>query len=804
MFNALSSSSRILPICLAVLAMILSGCKSPEERAVAHFQSAKSLAAAGDLVRAQVELRNVFELNGFHKEARVMYAEIALETGDTKQAYGNYLRLVEQYPNTIEARFVLAEMAVAAQNWAELNRHGSAAIELAPNHPRSTALRIMINYRDALEGRNAEESAAVVRKAKEALASDPGLVVAHHVVMDSALRSGRPEEALPHASYLLERNPLDKDLRVLRLGLLHNLGDSAETEAELEAFYGLFPKDQQVSDMLLSWHLAEGNLARVEALLRTRASEINAGPSGHMAVVSFLESSYGKEAAREELARLISVHGEKELARYYRAVMATLNYADPYRDPNQALSDLQTVLADAPATDLMSEARMMLARVLIDSENSDEARSVVEEILTQDPGSVAALRTRARWRLDEQKPQEAILDLRYALNQSPRDTEVLTLMAEAQLALGNEALAQQRLALAMEYSDGATRETLTYARYLVTRDRLVVAKKILSEAFDRQNSNLSIATLLGEVLVQKKDYRELNMLVEKLNQMNSPEANALSQQIVARAPFSLVTKRNDEKALQMVLQVLSIQLENGRLAEARRYIDILREDDPHHPILMLYDADLAGLEQRFSAAIPLYQGILEQEPKADQVVQKLYVSHVNLGQMAMADQVLANGLREMPTSVPLRILQAAQFEQNGALTDAIGLYDRLLSEFPQDQILMNNIAALLAETDDEADLLRAQELVDELANSPLPEIWDTIGWVHVKSGNIAHGIEKLEAAALQMPENGLVQMHLGLAYLKADRSLEARKKLTIAIELLDNRHKEERQLMREKLDKLNS
>ena len=101
---------KIIPIML-VAVLTLSACKSSEERAEEYYQSGLELIEAGDYERGMVELRNVFEFDGSHRDARFLLASIMLENGNIRGAYGQFLRLAEQYPNDAETRILLSEMA---------------------------------------------------------------------------------------------------------------------------------------------------------------------------------------------------------------------------------------------------------------------------------------------------------------------------------------------------------------------------------------------------------------------------------------------------------------------------------------------------------------------------------------------------------------------------------------------------------------------------------------------------------------------------------------------------------------------
>ena len=134
-----------LPAALLAAALSLSACKSSEEKAEAFYQSALQLMDQGDVDGAMVELRNVFQYNGFHKDARKLYADTLLERGEVAEAYSQYLRLIEQYPDTIEVRQTLAEIAMTSSDWAEFDRHSQEAIRLAPEDRGLPAMLHRIN-----------------------------------------------------------------------------------------------------------------------------------------------------------------------------------------------------------------------------------------------------------------------------------------------------------------------------------------------------------------------------------------------------------------------------------------------------------------------------------------------------------------------------------------------------------------------------------------------------------------------------------------------------------------------------------
>ena len=117
------------------LGFSLAGCKTSAERADEYYQSGLELLEQGDTDRAIVQFRNVFDIEGTHYEARKVLAETFRNKGDSGQAYSQYLRLAEQYPDDLATRIALARMAFVAQRRDEFTRHTTRAIEIAPEDP---------------------------------------------------------------------------------------------------------------------------------------------------------------------------------------------------------------------------------------------------------------------------------------------------------------------------------------------------------------------------------------------------------------------------------------------------------------------------------------------------------------------------------------------------------------------------------------------------------------------------------------------------------------------------------------------
>jgi tetratricopeptide (TPR) repeat protein len=275
--------------------LALAACDTAEERAEDHYQRAVALLAAGDDERAMVEFRNVFRLNGEHTAARLAYAGALRENGEIREAYGQYLRAVEQEPQGLESRLALIELALQVQDFPAAADSVAEAYAIAPGDPRIRAYKATVDFRSG-------DRAGAVAMAEGVVAEDPAIVPAQMVLIADRFSAGAAAEALALADAALAHAPADASLHLVRLSALEALGDTDGAGAELTRMAELFPEDEGVRRALIQWHLRSGDTDGAEAVLRTAAD--NAAPDDPapvLTVVQFLLELRGAQAARAEL-----------------------------------------------------------------------------------------------------------------------------------------------------------------------------------------------------------------------------------------------------------------------------------------------------------------------------------------------------------------------------------------------------------------------------------------------------------------------------------------------------------------------
>ncbi|MEL0438419.1 tetratricopeptide repeat protein [Phycobacter sp. K97] len=774
----------------------LAACQSSEERAEAYYQSALELLEEGDVERALIELRNVFDNNTLHREARRLYADLVLESGNVREAYGQYLRLVEQYPDAIDVRRLLAEIALDLNNFSEVTRHGTALYEAAPDVPEHQALMIFINYRDARQRQNNVDAGQEVEKAEALLDEHPKLSTALRILVDWHATSPSPMRAIPYLDRLLELYPDSQPLHMARLAVLQRAGETEEIGKQLHWLYERFPEDSVIADQLVLWYRAKRDFDTLETFLRDRAGDFDGPIAGHIAVVELLAQTRGRDAALAELNSLAEANGDTDLSRRYALQAALLEFNAGERE--QAIATMSRIVEEAEQVDLINEARISLSRMKAATGYADEARALVEEVLESDPGNVPGLVARAAWNIREDKLSEAITGLRQALDQDPRNSETLILLAEAHQKMGNIELAEQRLAQAVEVTNAAPREALIYGRYQIAREQLAAAEQVLTDSF-RTFGDLEVARLLGQVLLQRGDFEGARGILDRLANSENPNAAPLARALQAAIMFNqnrveeglaflrqTADVEGENGEFVSALQILRVQMMSGRLEDARNQLAVMRSQFPENLALRLLEGNLAGLEGKPEEAIQIYQTLHDEHPDQPIVLQRLYSSLRENGRGDEAKAILQAGLERQPDAHPLLMLRAYELELEQQEEGAIEVYERLYKEDPDSLIVANNLASMLAmHRDNPEDVKRAYTIAQRLNGTKIPAMLDTLGWVQTLNGEYDAAILNLQAAVRGLPNNPTVAFNLAQAYAKAGRIEEARAELQRGFDLAD-------------------
>lgn len=770
---------------------LVSGCDNAEDRAETHYQSALELIEKGDYDRATVEFRNVFKFNGEHREARSTFAAMHRQLGNYRDAIGQYLRLVEQFPDDLQGNLALAEMYAEIGNWDEMDRFVAKLQEIAPELAATRALVVIERYRNAVTDRNPELASLAAQDAADLQEILPNYIMLRQVVIDDNIRRGDLEGALRELNASLEIEENNPSLYAVRLSVLAALGDGLAVEEQLLDNIKRFPDDDQYRIALVRFYVSQQQLDQAEAFLRGAIDPEDTDPTTRLTLLRFLTDLRGNEVALQELDAMIAMGVADPVFRSLRAGIVF-----EMGDYERAISDSRILLSELDRTQEYRRIQVHLARMLRDVGDIPASRQLVDEILLEDPSQVEALKMKAEWQIADDQTGQAIVGLRTALDQAPNDPDVFTLLARAHDRDGNQELVGEMLSLAVEAANQAPEQSLRYARYLISNQKLGPAESILIDALRRAPTNGEVLFELGRAYLGLGEWGRLEQVIATLERLGNDatraQANGLKAQMLAAqqrsgeaVAFLESLVAQGEGGFDASVSIVRAYLATNAPERAKSYIVERLAETPGDNGLRFLDAAIDTNLGNIAQAEATYRAILADDPGEIRVWLGLFRLLNDTGRPVEARAVVDQSLQAVPEAVTMKWVKASLLEQDGDIAGAVEIYEELYAFDSANMIVANNLASLLVNLDQGPDTVnRAFVIARRLRGSDVPAYQDTYGWLSYLRGDYVEAIRALEPAAAALVEDPQVQYHLAKAVLANDQTLRARDLFAQVLEMV--------------------
>lgn len=783
--------SRFVLVAPVVALAALAACQSAEERAEEHYQNAVELVEAGDPERAIVELRNTIELNPQHIEARRLFARTQLESGDFGGALRNLTFVAESLPTDVGSRIELARLTSEMRRWDEFSRFVTRANEVAPDDPDVRMYWLVEQFRTAISEDDSARRQALAADLEAMRDERPDVLLLRRVLLDHYLLEQRLSSALEEVEAAIALAPEARDLIQVRLGLLDSLDRDEDVERQLLDLLAADSGDELALQSLVRWYASRGEFDKATEVLRARAIEDGADTEERVGYVMFVNQTQGADATRAAIAELLEQDRDTEIL---RALRAGLDFDAGERDA--AITELEAIVSGAEtSTETIRDIKVTLARLLAQTGNVVGARQRLEEVLTEDPTHVEGLKLRAGFLIDQDDPDGAITVLRTALDQAPQDPQIMTLMARAYLRSGDRSLAGDMLSLANSTSGSAPEYALRYAQFLREDDKLPIAEEVLLDALRRAPGDVAVLMELGRVYVAQEDWPRLQQVEGTLGRIGSEAADDAATTLrVAR----LQAQERSDEALELLAGIAESQgdaarahvaivrthLANGDIDAASQYLDGALAADPDSLNLRYLRAGIREATGDLDGALAAFRSLVEEDSSLAVVWEAMFRVNLRGGRLDDARAVLDEGVAANPGAARLQWAKAGLLEQDGDIDGAIAVYETLYEQNSNSIIIANNLASLIsAYRNDEESLQRAWNIARRLRGIEQPAFQDTYGWIAVRRGELTEAIAHLEPAAAGLPNDPLVQYHLGIAYAEAGRTEDAIAQLRRALEV---------------------
>jgi Flp pilus assembly protein TadD len=264
---------------------------------------------------------------------------------------------------------------------------------------------------------------------------------------------------------------------------------------------------------------------------------------------------------------------------------------------------------------------------------------------------------------------------------------------------------------------------------------------------------------------------EVQLAYVYLNQKRYREADALFKR-------NYIPGAHD---LRVLSGMVDVNLAQSRGQDAIELIrnDLKRSSSPVGVHELLAETQLR-LGQH-DAAIKELKQLVEEQPSSTAMHAKLADAYRLAGDAPNAIAEFQKAADLAPNQTGPNVMLGYLLARVGRTQEAKARYERALAAAPDDPILLNNLAALLADSGgDLAEGMRhAQRALSKDPENP--QMKDTVGWIYAKMKNSGAAVQILDTLTRKYPKNPTFRYHLGYAMLQSGQKEQARNQLTIAL-----------------------
>jgi tetratricopeptide (TPR) repeat protein len=549
--------------------------------------------------------------------------------------------------------------------------------------------------------------------------------------------------------------------------------------------------------------------AEAEAQFQRAIAIEPASIEANEAIAGFYVTSHQPEKAEAAYKKLIDIQGNSpesrlELAEFY----TTTERLD------DAISVLKQILTDAPE---YARARYKLGAILLDQKDLAGVTEQLKALFKINDADTEALTIRARLKIQQNKPDEAVKDLATILKTYPSEKDALFLLAQCKISLGQIDEARVSIADLERYHPTYFKAALLNIQTAFSSAEPEYALKLSNELLSKLSASFPSAETDAKELQDLRERAKTSRGLAYLELGRLPEAKADLQDIATSSPHSsaamvnlakvISAERNYqeaydlyEKALRADAQnfdavsgVVSTAIQLNQTAKAHSRIDaLIAESEGKSDVLAALHYLKSTVFSAVKNAPAAEQELIASIGCDDNYLQSYSAYATLLASQGRTDDAIAqyqNVVEKRPTAQVFTMLGILE-DARGKTADAEKDYRKALELAPETPIAANNLAWLIAEN--QGNLDEALQLATSAVNrnQAVAGFYDTLGSVYLKKGLYPPAIEQLKKAVTLDEANanktGVAatpgyRVRLGLALAKAGDKMSARREAATSL-----------------------
>jgi tetratricopeptide (TPR) repeat protein len=775
---AFASRLGIATLTLALLAT-LPACGGKEQRLAEHLQKGKELVAAGDLVKARVELKNVLQIDPKKAEAYFVIGDIEQRQGAIEKAYANFSKVVELDPANLPAVARLARIYLMAGDATKAEEAVNKVLAAKPDDPETLTVRAALLAKKG-------DMAAAIEIGRKVIQAAPQHAEAYAMLAGIYMRQKDPQQAADILGQGIQKNPQNGELRQTLITLLIQDKQFDKAIGGFRDLIAMEPAKFEYRMGLARLYAAQKDLPNAEKVLR---EAIAADPKDDERPLQLAEFLAGTARAEDSIKTLVTASETLPDAHRLRFALAQLYLATGKAPEAEKVFDT-IVTRDKTGPDGL-RARDQLASLRVSQARTTEAETLIAEVLKENPRDNDALMLRGQLALNRGDAVSAIADFRSVLKDQPNSLAVIGQLARAHIANHEPAVAVETMGKALEfYHDDANVRMMVAEVKAYSGDQkgalddVRAVLKVNPKDVKALNQEADLEMAMKDWAAADKTLKALReaqpdsgialyrigMLAQA--QKKSDAAINAFEQSLAKAPG----------AIEPLTGLVNALIATGKADKALQKVNGVIATNPKNALAFVLLGRLQDRQgQRAEAEASFRKGV--------ELAPTLVGSHGELanffaahGEAKAAETALQAGLKALPGNPQLHMQLADIYRRDKQIDAAIAQYETVLKDRPGEDAAANNLANLLLdEKTDKASNERALQLASRFKTSQNVAFVDTLGWAHAKLGQVDEALPLLRQVAEKAPGVPVFQYHLGAALMKKGDLVAAKPLLEKAV-----------------------
>lgn len=760
-----------------ILSLSFAGCSTPEEKAEKYYEKGMSLLEASP-DKAKLEFQNALQLKKNMAKAIYGLGLIAERQGDWKSAFALYKNVVEQQPNNVDALVKVGQIFLAGNKLDYALERSNKALGLDKSNIPALNLRAAIQIK-------LNDSKGALDYANQVLKLDPKNQDAYVVLATERIQAKDEQKAIEYLNKALAINEKNLALQLIKIRLLEN-SKVEEAEANYKKVIKLFPNTSFVRKNYAQFLDRYQRKSEAEAQLREISKAAPTDFKAKVDVVRYVIATKGVAAGQSELEAYVKNEPEN-----YELAFALVNLYQAQK--NTALEDkqLNQISQKAGDTTYGFKARSIMALKLIRANKKDEARKLIDAVLAIDKRNELALTLRAKLELEAKNYDSAIVDLRTVLRDSPDSSDAALMLAIAHENSGSPELAEEHFIKAFQTSNFSSTYGIPYSQFLQRRKQPERAEKVLEDVLAYSPNNATALRMLAQAKIARGDSAGAQALVDKIKL--SGDKSAVADEIAGAISLSKndfegtlsAFKRAYEASpnkVEPLVAVVRTYISAGKNKEAIQFLQSVLKSNPNNLEANLMLGQLYSGMGDVTKAYAIFNEVTKKMPTNPVGFQQLANAQLRAADYAEAEKTVNQGLLVAPADFMLRLSKASIYEASTRIEDAIKVYEVLIKERPDSEVVANNLASLLTDhRSDKASYDRAYEVTKVFSHSQIPQFLDTYGWASYKVGKLDEAETALKNAAEKLPEMAVFHYHLAKVLIAKKDNSQAKQEMQKAI-----------------------